>query len=101
MAQHGIAICGQIIYPFFCNDAEIFSVCFCRQPVMIFRSLFFPVSRCIYGLRRGGSEAYIEPHSRAALLVCDHSRVHREIGNDAVFRTHRRSFTRPTSADLI
>jgi len=41
MAQHGIAICGQIIYPFFCNDAEIFSVCFCRQPVMIFRSLFF------------------------------------------------------------
>jgi len=41
MAQHGIAICGQIIYPFFCNDAEIFSVCFCRQPVMILRSLFF------------------------------------------------------------
>ena len=54
---------------------------------------FFPVSRCIYGLRRGGSETHIERHSRATLLVCHHSRVHREIGNDAVFRTHLRSFT--------
>jgi len=62
---------------------------------------FFPVSRCIYGLRRGGSETHIEPHSRAALFVCHHSRVHREIGNDAVFRAHRRSFARQTSADLI